>query len=77
MPAENRERLQGSAGEPRKAYLIRWSIANDMEALIYADSATDAMRRFENGEDVASIENTGNDWRCRQPKAKRWPDEDR
>lgn len=64
-------------GEPSKAYIVRWSIANDMEAIVYADSAADALRRLERGEDVESMENTGHDWRCRQPHAVRWPDEDR
>lgn len=61
--------------EPRKAYLVKWSIANDMEAIVYADSAADALRRFEAGE-AAHVENTGNDWRCRRPKAIRWPSDD-
>jgi predicted DNA-binding protein len=61
--------------EPRKAYLVKWSIANDMEAVVYADSADDALKRFNDGE--GHIENTGHDWRCRQPRVSRLPEEDR
>lgn len=66
--------LGQSASEPNKAYLIKWAIVNEMEALVYADSAADALRRFEDGE--GQVENTSNDWRLRQPKAKRWSRED-
>lgn len=62
--------------EPTKAYLIRWSIANDMEAIVYAENADDALRRFDDG-DIAALNNTGNDWRCRKPRARRWPEDDR
>lgn len=58
-----------------KAYIVRWSIANDMEAVVLAESATDALARFDAG-DVEWMENTGNDWRCRQPVVRRFPDED-
>jgi hypothetical protein len=32
--------------EPRRAYLIKWAVANEMEALVYAESAKDALERF-------------------------------
>ncbi len=61
--------------EPTKAYLIRWTIGNDMEAIVYADNAKDALARFNAGE-VEQIENTGNDTRVRKPTVRRWPEED-
>ena len=60
---------------PRKAYLIKYTIANNMEAIIYADNAADALERFEQGEGDPEI--TGVDWRVRKPTVKRWPLEDR
>lgn len=65
-----------SSEKPRKAYRVSWTITNDMEALVYADSAADALERFGAG-DVEYMENTGNDRRSRQPRAQRERDEDR
>jgi CheY-like chemotaxis protein len=61
--------------EPRRAYLIKWAVANEMEALVYAESAKDALERFEQG--AGDPQATMTDWRVRQPTVKRWPNEDR
>lgn len=67
--------LQESDGVPRKAYRVRYAIVNEMEAIVYAESLPDALRRFEGGE--GHVENMSADWRLRKPTAKRWPQEDR
>jgi len=59
---------------PTKAYLVRWTIANEMEALIYANSAREAVERVQVGE--ANAENTYNDRRISQPHSRRFPQED-
>jgi hypothetical protein len=64
-----------SDGRPSKAYLINYAIANEMEAVVYANSIPDALARFHAGE--GDPETTGQDWRVRRPTARRWPDDDR
>lgn len=61
--------------EPTKAYLVSYAIVNEMEGIVYANSAQDALDRFERHE--VEVNHTGIDWRLRKPTAKRFPQDDR
>ena len=63
--------------EPTKAYLVKFRIVNNMEAIVHAHSLADARRRFDAGEGNHTIENTYQDDRLPGCKIKRLPDEDR
>lgn len=75
MPPERTDSAQSEA-QPRKAYLIRHAVANEIDTIIHADSAEDAMRRFDAGEGFG--EWNGTDYRVRKPRVvRRVPEEDR
>ena len=61
--------------QPHKAYLITYAVANEIQCVVYADNAQDALARFQDGEGDSEV--TGKDWRVQKPTAKRWPGEDR
>lgn len=60
---------------PGKAYLVKYKIVNEADAIVYAHNAKDAVARFEAGEAVEQGA-TGVDYRIGRPTAKRWPEED-
>lgn len=62
--------------EPTTAYLVKYRIVNEAEAIVYADSAAEAREAFAAGESAPG-KATGVDYRLGGLRIKRWPMEDR
>lgn len=68
---------QAGQNEPRKAYLVKYKVVNECEAVVYADNAREALAKFEAVDPDTHMESTGIDYRLGSPKVKRFPSEDR
>lgn len=67
-----------SESEPRKAFLVTYTVTNEIDGIIYADSATDARRRFREGDyDESEFETNGNDGRTGGVRVRHLPEADR
>lgn len=64
--------------EPTKAFLVTYTVTNEVDGVIYADSANDARRRFREGDyDQSEFETNGNDGRTGGVRVKRLAEADR
>jgi hypothetical protein len=70
--------IQGTSGQPTKAFLVTYTVTNEIDGVIYAESAADARERFKMGAyDESLFEANGVDGRTGGVRVKRFPMEDR